>query len=190
MKKIFLLIFLVFSFVESFSQTNLDICINLINKSILKVDTLLHEKEVNLVVISPLKLEQIKPFIINSFSNNGYKIINENKNIIVYIITDIKVDYNNVFNDNFFDESKIERKILYKGAILNYSISNLKVRDFLIEHVDTIKYNEISSLEDKSFEFLKGEIPEPPLLKSIFQPILVVGILITTVILFFNVRSK
>lgn len=191
MKKYFLLAFTLFSLGKLFPQTNFDICQDLINKTVIKIDSLINEKEINLVIISPLKLEQIKPIIKNSFAKNGYKFINDNTNVVVYFVSDFIVNYKNVFSRGFFGNNKIERKIFLRGSVLIPAVFNIsKPYDFSFEYTDTLKHEDIVNVEDTSKDFVHGEIPEPPLLKNLFEPILIVGTLITTVILFFTVRSK
>ncbi|MEG8946147.1 hypothetical protein [Rosettibacter firmus] len=188
----YLIIFVFILFSDLLSQTNLDIYQKLISQSIKQIDSLVSEKVVNLEIILPSSYLSLKPYIINSFSNNGFIITdNSNSNFLIYSLNDLSVDYQNLESKNFFGDDKLIRKVSIGGQLI-YISNNVLNNSFSIKqnYVDTIKLSDLEYFENKLYPFTQGKIPEQPLLKNLIQPVIIVGVLISTVILFFTVRSK
>lgn len=185
----------VFVFIFSsdlFSQTNLDIYQKLISQSIKQIDSLVNNKIINLEIILPSSYLSLKPYIASTFSDNGFILSDNPKgNFLIYSLTDLSVDYQNLESINFFDDDKLIRKISIGGQLIFIS-DNLLSKSFSIKqnYVDTIKLSDLESLENKLYPFTQGKIPEQPLLKNLIQPVIIIGVLISTVILFFTVRSR
>lgn len=195
MKKLFLLPFLFFSIIYSdlIAQTNLELLYKLINQSVQKIDSVINKKEskIKLMIFSSSSLEPLKPYIAKSFSEYGYdSIFVEKEPNLLYILTDANVKYQNIFETKLFGDNYLRRNVQLKGSVLLLNESVNVPYNFSINYIDTIKYDDVNLIENKKFPFTQGEIPEPPILKNLLQPAIVVGTLITAVILFFTIRSK
>ncbi len=174
------------------SQTNLEICYQLINRSVKSIDSLLNKNDdaINLDIILPSSYEQLKPYIINSFLSNGFNLLKESSEFnLIYVLTDVNVRYKNINQINFFSDDELIREISISGSAIFINKSK-KPHKFYYNYSDTIKYNDLESLENSNLKFTQGKIPELPVLKNLIQPVIIVGVLISTVILFFTVRSK
>lgn len=193
--KVFLLVFVFNSFLFPQTRTNLEIVYSLIEKSAAQVDSLL-EGETSSIEInfsSPTGSEFLNGKVISTFSQLGYKLNTdtEQSRKLDYTITNIKTNYGDLFQDGLFGEYLTQRTISYQ-TIINYSEEgNLKFsKEITDNYVDTVYVDEVTSIENPSVHFTKGEVPEPPVLSNLLEPILVVGTLIVTVILLFTVRGK
>jgi hypothetical protein len=190
-----ILFFIPILFINAQTQNNIDVIYNLIERSVLKADSLLgSEHTINLSVTTAPPLETLKPKVIQLFSNRGYLLKTSGNESVVpvnYTITSAAVDYNNSFTDGFFGGIRLERKITLIGSItIVKSDQVIKPAEFTETSIDTVKLDEISNLENRSIPFTQGQIPTQSLLSTFWEPIIVVGTLIVTVILLFTVRSK
>lgn len=194
LKPIFLiLVGIIFASNYSFSQekSNLDIFFELIEKS---TELVLNETEAKSDY--KLKLNLSSAFILfeNRMANNLSKSIPSEiseKNIpeLSYAIEGSSVVYGEPFKKSLFGDFYTERQITLKGSYL-FKRENNSLKTFTLTATDTIKYGRISSIENPSFPFTKGEIPEEPLFSTIFEPVIIVGAAAVSVYLFFTVRSK
>jgi hypothetical protein len=190
-----IIFFLPILFLNAQTESNIDVVYKLIERSVIKADSLLEGKQsINLSVTTALPLEILKTKVIQSFGNHGYLLKTSGNESVVqvnYTINSASVGYNNSFSDGLFGGIGLERKIMLNGSftIVN-SDQIIKPVEFTESVSDTIKLDEISTIENKSIPFTQGKIPSQPLLSSFWEPILVVGTLIVTVILLFTVRSK
>ena len=189
-------LFIVLNFyLNAQTQNNLDHINILIDSSIAKTDSLLGGKQtINLSVTTTQSLEILKPKILQAFIEHGYllKTSDAESGISVnYNLTSANVEYKNSYSDGFFGDIALERQITVIGSFtiikLNHIIQPI---GFTETRMDTIKLDEIANLENRSIPFTQGQIPSQPLLSTFWEPIVVVGTLIVTVILLFTVRSK
>lgn len=104
-------------------------------------------------------------------------------------LTDAKVNYSDIERSGWFGDYYVTRTIFIKGDYL-ISPSNDGLNNFYFASVDSVKVDEIETLESNSFPFTKGEIPSEPFFSSLWEPVIAVGVAAVTVILFFSVRSK
>lgn len=168
---------------------------NLIERSVIKADSLLGGKQtIILSVTTTQPLEILKPKVVQLFSERGYLIKmpgSEFVNQVNYVITSATVNYNNSFTDGFFGGVCLERKITLKGSIAFVKADQtIKPVEFTESLSDTVKLGDISTIENRSIPFTQGQVPSESLLSTFWEPIIVVGTLIGTVILLFTVRSK
>lgn len=189
-------LFIVLNFyLNAQTQNNLDLINVLIDNSVARTDSLLGGKQtINLTVTTTQSLEILKPKILQAFNERGYllKTSNAESGISVnYNLTSANVEYKNSYSDGFFGGIALERQITVNGSFtiikLNHIIQPI---GFAETRADTIKLDEIANLENRSIPFTQGQIPSQPLLSIFWEPIIVVGTLIVTVILLFTVRSK
>jgi hypothetical protein len=105
------------------------------------------------------------------------------------VIENAGVEYGEMFRDGWFGAHYVQRYCsLYGNYLQSFSAEGKKEFEYSI--VDTVKVEDIKSLENESFPFTKGKIPSEPFLSGIAEPIIAIGIAAAVVILFFSVRSK
>ena len=104
-------------------------------------------------------------------------------------LTVAEVKYENAERSGWFGDYYVKRKIFIKGDFL-YSSSAQGFNEYYFVSVDSVKVDEIETLENDSFPFSKGKIPAEPFFSSLWEPVIAVGVAALTVILFFSVRSK
>lgn len=175
------------------TETNLDLIYKLIDKSLVGLDSAIGEKSIALSITTPQPLEILKPKIMKSFSDAGYilKPIGDSGILLNYNLIYAKVEYKNSFTNGLFSGALIEREISINGMLT--VVSSNKVGnpvEFTKSATDTIQVDDIAKIENQSLPFTQAQIPSMPLLSNLWEPIVVVGTLIVTVILLFSVRSK
>lgn len=121
---------------------------------------------------------------------DGLKISpDENSSLkLSFAITEAFVKYNNSFRDGLFGDILVERTVVLNGNFL-IPDQNLS-KDFSYLSADTIKYEQLSEIENRAYPFTQNNHPSEPFLSSLIEPIIAVGAAATAVILFFTIRSK
>ena len=190
-----ILFFIPILFLNAQTESNIDIVYNLIERSVIKADSLLGGKQtINLSVTTSPPLEILKPKVLQLFSNRGYLLKTSGNESVIqvnYAIASATVDYDNFFSDGFFGGIGLERKITLKGSFtIVKSDQIIKPVEFTEAVIDTVKLDEISNLENRSIPFTQGQIPSQPRLSTFWEPIIVVGTLIVTIVLLFSIRGK
>jgi len=105
------------------------------------------------------------------------------------VLEEAGVQYGELDRDGWFGDYYIPRTLLIKGHYLNTATNN-GLQQFFITAIDTVKVEELESLENNSFPFTKGKIPAEPFLSSVWEPIIAIGVAAAAILLFFSVRSK
>ena len=196
MKKLLLVICVILSIqslVYSQTKTNLEITLQLIEKTISQIDSLVDKKnEFNFSFTSPDSYSFLKSKVADSFIKKSYtlKDLDSLQNKIEYSIHNIKVNYSDPFKDRFFGSIYVQREVALNGAAL---ISNSgKIASIQLNQAfnDTIAIDQITYIEDRGIPFTQAPIPEKPLFSTIWEPNILVGTLIVTIILLFTVRRK
>lgn len=177
------------------AQNNLDLINALIKNSVGKADLLISGKRaINLSVTTAQSLEILKPSVLQAFNKFGYLLKTseaESGISINFNLVSANVQYRNSYSDGFFGDIAIERHISVDGSIIITEQNTIiKPVEFSETMMDTIKLDEIANLENRSIPFTQGQITAQPILSTFWEPIVVVGTLIVTVILLFTVRSK
>jgi hypothetical protein len=177
------------------TKTNLEVIDKLIDRSVSKADSILNSKQtINFLFTSSPVLEVLKPKIFQTFNEHGYTLTsttNESNNAVNYTATSVKVEYQNPFSNGLFSSLLLEREISF-----NYSLTvtgadkTIRSFSYTANQIDTVKLDEISGLEDKTLQFTQSSIPSTPLLTNLWEPIIVIGTLIVTIVLLFSIRSK
>jgi hypothetical protein len=127
---------------------------------------------------------------VKSHGKNITSVFNPSENSeLSYSIENAVVNYGEAFREGFLGDHFIERKISLSGSYRIQSIE-LMANNFYYENVDTIKFDDIQSLENSSYPFTKGEIPGEPFLSNLFEPLVAVTTAAVVIALFFSVRSK
>jgi len=177
------------------TKTNLDVIYKLIDKSVSKADSVLGSKQtINLSFTSSSQLEVLKPKIFQTFSAHGYSLTtstNESNPAVNYTVTSLKVEYKNPFSNGLFGGLLLEREISFNCSLtITNADKTIKSFSYTESQIDTVKLDEISGLENQTLPFTQSTIPSTPLLSNLWEPIIVVGTLIVTIVLLFSIRSK
>jgi len=105
------------------------------------------------------------------------------------VLEEAGVQYDEPDRDGWFGDYFVPRKLFLKGNYLN-TATDKGLQQFFITAIDTVKVEELESLENNSFPFTKGKIPAEPFLSSVWQPVIAIGVAAAAILLFFTVRSK
>jgi hypothetical protein len=173
-------------------QNNLEIFYQLIDSSATSIIKYYSpaNKNINLNFNLGESYSLFKNHLISDFYNNGFRIINgDSATIINYVLDEANVNYGNIFRDGFWGEYLVPRKIEISG---NYLIKNnsLNYKNFNYNYTDTVKFDDVKSLENISYPFTQGDIPAEPFFSSLFEPLVAIGTAAIAVYLFFTIRSK
>lgn len=185
------LLFVIFSHhsTNAQSKSNMEIITNLVGKSVSETGLKESQSEFSLHLLSPTNYEILNN-VASSFFSTGNKINSQSSLKVEYSITDLQVNYPDVFRDGWFGNFLLEREIKLNG---NYSIAEngkRKSEMFSISAKDTVSYDELSFIENPSLPFTRGNVPEEPFFSGIWEPVVAVAAIVTTVYLFFSVRSN
>ncbi len=175
-------------------RTSLDVVNELIEKSVLNIDPAIINKNLsfNFIYRSSGSYNFLKSKVVDSYIKKFIS-LSENESLenkLEHSITNITVEYSNPFKDGFFGNLLIERKINVDAALILSEKTGIKTVDLSNSYKDTVEVENISRLENPAIPFTQSTIPELPLFSNLLEPIIVVGTLIVTIILFFTIRSK
>jgi hypothetical protein len=106
-----------------------------------------------------------------------------------YSIENTTINYGETFRNGFLGDHFVPRRISLSGSY-RLQDQDIKIKSFYYENADTVKYDDIQSLENSSYPFTKGEIPSEPFLSNLFEPLVVITTAAVVIALFFTVRSK
>lgn len=193
--RILLLVIIADLSLNSQTKTNLDVFKTLVDSSI--VEALVNTSNSQKDIYVDLKLGSSY----NIFEDQIFKSIqSQKKNIrttsntsesieLSYSIENAAINYGEVFRNGFLGDHFLQRKISLSGS---YRFQNTEtiVDNFNYESTDTVKFDEIQSLENSSYPFTKGEIPSEPFLSNLFEPLVAITTAAVVITLFFTVRSK
>lgn len=105
------------------------------------------------------------------------------------VLEEARVQYGELDRDGWFGDYYVPRTLFIKGNYLN-TATDKGLEQFFITAIDTVKVEELESLENNSFPFTKGEIPAEPFFSSVWEPVIAIGVAAAAILLFFSVRSK
>ena len=128
------------------------------------------------------------------FTDNGMKIFQSEINDttlpeINLVMENAGVEYGEMDRNGWFSDYYTPRTIFISGNYFT-TVSAKPLSEYYIAVTDTIRVEDINSLENESFPFTRGQIPTEPLFSSIWEPVIAIGIAAATVILFFSIRNK
>jgi hypothetical protein len=191
--RLFLLIILLSTIsVHSQSKTNLEIFFSQIDSAGKEIFSNISDKNtpVKINFLSGSEYSILENRLTSFLIKNGMKISpNENSSLdLNFAITEATVKYNDSFRDGLFGDIFVERTVVLNGNFL-ISEQNLS-KDFSYLSADTIKYEQLSEIENRAYPFTQNNHPSEPFLSSLIEPIIAVGAAATAVILFFTIRSK
>jgi len=177
------------------TKTNLEIINELISMSVSQVDSVIGGKRTFFLTVETSPgFEILKPNVYESFNKNGDTLKSSmdgtGKSVTLTIISS-KVEYKNSYSDGIFGGTMLEREVSVNGScLITGNDKIIRTMPFHRTYLDTIKLSDIAALENQSLPFTQSKLPPLPLLSNFWEPIIVVGTLIVTVILLFTVRSK
>ncbi len=176
------------------ARTNLDVVNELIEKSVLNIDNSVINKNLafSFIYRSSGSYSFLKSKVVDSYIKNSIS-ISENESLenkIEHSINNITVEYSNPHKDGFFGNLLIERKINVDATVILSGRTGINTVDLSNSYKDTVEVENISRLENPAIPFTQSTMPELPLFSNLLEPIIVVGTLIVTIILFFTIRSK
>jgi len=186
----------VFSFaLQAQTKTNLDVFKVLVDSSI--TEELVNISDSPKDIYLDLKLGSSYAILedqifksIKVHKKNISLISNPSENIgLSYSIENAVVNYGEIFRDGFLGDHFVERKIFISGSY-RFQDKEVKIKDFYFDNIDTVKFDEIQTLENSSYPFTKGEIPSEPFLSNLFEPLVAITTAAVVIALFFTVRSK
>lgn len=192
---LFLLIVAFAGRISAQSKSNLEIIYSLIDRTVMKVDSAIGGKQnIYLSITNPSMLDVLRPRIMEAFSLKGFVLLdkkNESVKSIDYTLVSANVEYKDSFSNGLFGGTLLQREVTLNGSILVPSENGIiKPVRFSEAATDTVKLDELNTIESQTLPFTQAKVPSLPLLSNLWEPIIVVGTLIVTVILLFTVRSK
>ena len=193
--KNFLLILFLSSCIVAQTRDNLEIFYALVDSSGENIINNIHvpDKNINLNINLGEAYSLFENHLMAIFQKEGYKINSKNisgeKISINYVLDQAKVNYGEIFRKGFFGTYFLPRKIIISG---NYSIRNnsFEYKEFHYNYLDTVKVDNVKTLENISYSFTQGIVPSEPFFSSMFEPLIAIGTAAIAVFLFFTIRSK
>ncbi len=196
LKNIFLVLVLISGIIFPQTETNLQVLYSLNDSLVNQISEDIPQK--NDKIILKLNLGDsysiFSNHIKNDFIKNGKEIFTIPPGEldlpeINIVLEEAGVQYGEVDRDGWFGDYYVPRTLLIKGHYVN-TASNNGLHQFFITAIDTVKVEELESLENNSFPFTKGNIPTEPFLSSVWEPIIAIGVAAAAILLLFSVRSK
>jgi len=99
------------------------------------------------------------------------------------------VEYGEMFRDGWFGTHYIQRFSTIFGNYLQ-TFSESGKREFEITHLDTVKVEDLNSLENDSYPFTKSTTPSESFFSGFAEPLIAIGTAAAVIVLFFTVRSE
>lgn len=182
----FLPLFLFFTLsINGQTKTNLDLFFQLADSAATGlVQNLGNESNVQIDFVLGTDYQVFQNSILSHFQNKELE-----KTRVQFAVKEAKVEYSEPERKNLFGTFVVKRMLLFSG---NYSIisESTTVKNFSYTFNDEIPYEEIQSVENSSFPFTRGKIPEEPFFSSLLEPAIALGSAAAAVYIFFSARSK
>jgi len=192
----FVIILLLSLKVNAQLKTNLDVFYSLTDSLVDQINYEIPSSEKKILLT--LNLGQSYSLFSNSikerFRQSGKEILDrppDELNIpqVDIVIEGAGVEYGEMSRDGWFGTHYIQRYSTIFGNYLQ-TFSESGKREFEITCIDTVKLDELKSLENDSFPFTKGTIPSEPFLSGFAEPLIAIGTAAAVIVLFFSVRSE
>ncbi len=196
LKNIFLVLIIISGIIFPQTKTNLEVLYSLNDSLVNQISEDIPQNNDKIILTLNLgdSYSIFSNHIKNDFIKNGKEIFTIppgelNLPEINIVLEEAGVQYGELDRDGWFGDYYVPRTLLIKGHYLNTS-SNNGLQQFFITAIDTVKVEELESLENNSFPFTKGNIPAEPFSSSVWEPIIAIGVAAAAILLFFSVRSK
>jgi hypothetical protein len=196
LKNIFLVLILISGIIFPQTKTNLEVLYSLNDSLVNQIVENIPQN--NDKIILTLNLGDSYSIFSNHIKNDFIKYGKEiftiptgelNLPEVNIVLEEAGVKYGEVDRDGWFGDYYAPRTLLIKGHYLN-TASNKGLQKFFKTAIDTVKVEELESLENNSFPFTKGNIPAEPFLSSVWEPVIAIGVAAAAILLLFSVRSK
>jgi len=187
-----------FSISNSFCQlnTNLDVFYSLTDSLVDKINTEIpaSEKKILLTLNLGRSYSLFSNSIRERFIKDGREILNQppdelNIPTVDIVMVGAGVEYGEMFRDGFFGAHYVQRFSTIFGNYLQ-SFSAEGKQDFEITFLDTVKVEDVSSLENPSYPFTQATLPPEPFLSGVAEPVIAIGTAALVIVLFFTIRSE
>lgn len=177
-------------------KTNLDVFYSLTDSLVDKINSEIpsNEKKILLTLNLGESYTLFSNNIMERFKKDGREILIQpsdelNVSKVDIVMEGAGVEYGEMFRDGFFGTHYIQR---YSTIFGNYmqSLPDKGKQEFEITLIDTVKVEDINSLENNSYPFTKGTVPAEPFLSGFAEPLIAIGTAALVVVLFFTIRSE
>ena len=194
---LFSVIFL-FNNSNSFCQlnSNLDVFYSLTDSLVNKITAEIPESEKKILLTLNLgrNYSLFSNSIVQQFIKDGKEILNQppdelNIPTVDIVMEGAGVEYGEMFRDGFFGTHYIQRYFMIYGNYLQ-SFSSEGKQDFEITLLDTVKVEDIKSLENPSYPFTQAAVPPEPFGSGLAEPVIAIGTAALVIVLFFTIRSE
>jgi hypothetical protein len=193
---IFTIIFLNSINVNCQLNTNLDVFYSLTDTLVDKINSEIPSGEKKILLT--LNLGQSYSLFSNNikerFIKNGKEIIDQppdelNIPTVDIVMEGAGVEYGEMFRSGFFGTHYIQRYSTIFGNYLQ-SFSDKGKQEFEITTLDTVKVEDINSLENPSYPFTQATVPPEPFVSGLAEPLIAIGTAALVIVLFFTIRSE
>jgi hypothetical protein len=178
------------------TKTNLDVFYSLSDSLVDKINSEIPSSEKKILLT--LNLGQNYSLFSNSikdrFIKNGKEILDQppdelNIPTVDIVMEGAGVEYGEMFRSGFFGTHYIQRYSTIFGNYLQ-TFSDKGKQEFEIAALDTVKVEDINSLENQSYPFTKGTVPAEPFMSGLAEPLIAIGTAALVIVLFFTIRSE
>ncbi len=177
------------------TKTNTEKYYDLVEKSVSAVMNGKVQKESRVCVESamPERYQLLKSSLLEKIAKSAKLILQKENSdfVFIYSVEDARVTYGETFTKSFLGRNYVEREVTLKGfAGMNKPADIITAGRFEFSEKDTVEYGSLKDLGNSAYPFTNPEIPTEPFFSSIWEPVIAIGVAITTVYLLFTVRSK
>ena len=193
---IIVIIFLSSLKVNCQTKTNLDVFYSLTDSLVAKINSEIPSGEKKILLT--LNLGQNYSLFSNSikerFIKHRKEILNQppdelNIPTVDIVMEGAGVEYGEMFRSGFFGTHYIQRYSTIFGNYLQ-SFSEKGKQEFEITILDTVKVEDINSLENASYPFTQAAVPPEPFVSGLAEPLIAIGTAALVIVLFFTIRSE
>jgi hypothetical protein len=190
------IIFLPGKFIYCQSKTNLNLFYSLVDSAVISASKYIpsDQKDIKLNLKLGNSYSIFEDRIISDFAGKGKKIVpndslKQNDLMLNFVCENANVTYGKMYRDGLFGSFYVPRTVSIAGNYI-FPYSDAKLHNFNYSISDTVKVNDIKSIENNSYPFTQGQVPQEPFFPSLIEPVIAIGATALAVILFFTVRSK
>jgi len=189
-----LCLFLAASLTYGQIEDNLSKINSLVDKSITDIVTSAEIEDASYNIEVPGNLKILSSRAELNLEKNGLieqsDSVNTEKNL-KYNLESASVAYTDLFRDGLFGDYILERRVSIKGySILKEKDKSSITSEFSLSATDSINYADLSAYENPSLPFTQSTPPAEPFLSGALEPIIAIGTVVVTLLLFFTVRSN
>lgn len=177
-------------------NTNLDVFYSLTDTLVDKINSEIPsgEKKILLTLNLGESYSLFSNNIKERFTKNGKEILDQppdelNIPTVDIVMEGAGVEYGEMFRSGFFGTHYIQRYSTIFGNYLQ-SFSDKGKQEFEITTLDTVKVEDINSLENPSYPFTQATVPPEPFVSGLAEPLIAIGTAALVIVLFFTIRSE